>query len=66
MSASSGQLTGSISMAALSFIVHEPSGIIERSRAMSRLTRRRMYRTSSVSLRNAEKIGCDSTGVVRR
>ena len=42
MLASSGQLTGSISVAALSFIVHEPSGIIDRSRAMSRFTRRRM------------------------
>ena len=42
MLASSGQLTGSISVAALSFIVHEPSGIIDRSRAMSRFTSRRM------------------------
>ena len=39
--ANSGQLTGSISAAALSFIVHEPSGIIDRSRAMSKSASRR-------------------------
>ena len=40
MRASSGQVTGSISVVALSFIVHEPSGIIDvvsdRSLASSR------------------------------
>ena len=39
--ANSGQLTASISAAALSFIVHDPSGIIERSSAMSKSARRR-------------------------
>ena len=33
MSANSGQVIGSISVVALSFIVHEPSGIIPRSSA---------------------------------
>ena len=36
-----GQLIGSISVVALSFIVHEPSGIIERSSATSYPARRR-------------------------
>ena len=36
MSANSGQVMGSISVVALSFIVHEPSGIIVRSSARSR------------------------------
>ncbi len=35
MRENSGQLTGNISLAALSFMVHEPSGIIETSRPMS-------------------------------
>ena len=39
--ANSGQVTGSISAAALSFIVHEPSGIIDRSSAMSKSASRR-------------------------
>ena len=33
--ANSGQVIGSISAAALSFIVHEPSGIMLRSKAIS-------------------------------
>ena len=41
MPANSGQLIGSISAAAFSFIVHEPSGIIDRSRAMSKSASRR-------------------------
>ena len=41
MSANSGQVTGSISVVALSFIVHEPSGIIARSSATSLSARRR-------------------------
>ena len=41
----------SISAAALSFIVHDPSGIIERSSAMSRSASRRRYRSIAVSLR---------------
>ncbi len=36
MVANSGHVIGSISMAELSFIVHEPSGIIVRSSARSR------------------------------
>jgi hypothetical protein len=35
MCANSGHATGIISLVALSFIVHEPSGIIERSSATS-------------------------------
>jgi len=35
MFANSGQVTGIISLVALSFIVHEPSGIIVRSIARS-------------------------------
>ncbi len=35
MRENSGQLTGNISLAAFSFIVHEPSGIIDRSSPMS-------------------------------
>ena len=37
----SGHVTGSISDVALSFIVHDPSGIIARSSARSRSARRR-------------------------
>ena len=39
--ANPGQVIGSISAAAFSFIVHEPSGIMDRSRAMSESARRR-------------------------
>ena len=39
--ANSGQLTDSISVVALSFMVHEPSGIMPRSSAKSRSARRR-------------------------
>ena len=39
MDANSGQLIGAISVVALSFIVHEPSGMIDRSSAMSRSLR---------------------------
>ena len=49
--ANSGQVMASISAAALSFIVHDPSGIIERSSAMSRSASRRRYRSIAVSLR---------------
>jgi hypothetical protein len=41
MPANSGQVTASISVVALSFIVHEPSGIIDRSRARSMSESRR-------------------------
>ena len=41
MSANSGQVMGAISAAALSFMVHEPSGIMERSSATSLSDRRR-------------------------
>ncbi len=39
--ANSGQVTASISVVALSFIVHEPSGIMPRSSAKSRSESRR-------------------------
>ena len=48
-SANSGQVIGSISAAALSFIVHEPSGIIVRSSARSASASRRSQRISEVS-----------------
>ncbi len=48
--ANSGQLIASISAAAFSFMVQEPSGIIERSSAMSRSASRRRYRIIAVSL----------------
>jgi len=51
MEANSGHAIGSISEAALSFMVHEPSGIIDRSRAMSLACSFRRYRIISVSLR---------------
>ena len=40
-SANSGQVTATISVVALSFIVHEPSGIMPRSSAKSRSESRR-------------------------
>ncbi len=40
-SENSGQVIEAISVVALSFIVHEPSGIIPRSRAKSRSASRR-------------------------
>ncbi len=42
MLANSGQVTGIISLVALSFIVHEPSGIIVRSSARSLSASERM------------------------
>ncbi len=48
---SSGQVTGIISVVALSFIVHEPSEIIECVSDRSRLRSLLMYRSSSVSER---------------
>ena len=45
----SGHVIGSISAAAFSFIVHEPSGIIEVSRPTSLRSSRRMYRIILVS-----------------
>ena len=56
-SANSGQLTGSISAAAFSFMVQEPSGIMDRSSAMSMSASRRRYRSIDVSLRCALKTG---------
>jgi hypothetical protein len=41
MFANLGQVIGIISLVAFSFIVHEPSGIIERSSARSLSARRR-------------------------
>lgn len=49
--ANSGQVIDSISAAALSFIVHEPSGIMLRSSAMSLSDRVRRYRIIAVSVR---------------
>ena len=42
MEANSGQEMASISAVAFSFMVHDPSGIMVRSRARSRSERRRM------------------------
>ena len=59
MDENSGQVTGSISEAAFSFMVHEPKGIIEwqseRSRDSSRLIKRSIW----VSLRWAWKTASD-------
>ena len=49
--ANSGHVIGTISVVALSFIVHEPSGIIVRSSARSRSARCRRYRSIAVSER---------------
>ena len=46
----SGQVTGSISEVAFSFMVQEPSGIIEVVSDRSFASRRRMYRSISVSV----------------
>ena len=45
-----GHVTGSISLVPFSFIVHEPSGIIDCASDKSRLMSRKMYRSISVSL----------------
>src|ERR1700744_5333368 len=47
----SGQVIDSISAAALSFIVHEPSGIMLRSKARSLSASARRYRIIDVSVR---------------
>jgi hypothetical protein len=60
------QLTGIISAAALSFIVHEPSGIIARSSARSLSASRRRRRIISVSDRFSWKTGCDRKPFVAR
>ncbi len=49
MPANSGHDTGIISEAALSFIVHEPSGIIDVSSPTSLRSSERMYRIICVS-----------------
>ncbi|PQM48439.1 hypothetical protein C1Y40_01346 [Mycobacterium talmoniae] len=46
-----GQVIGSISAAALSFMVHDPSGIMLRSNAMSLSASARRYRIIDVSVR---------------
>jgi hypothetical protein len=56
-SANSGQVTATISVVALSFIVHDPSGIIPRSSAKSRSDSRRRYRSIDVSLWWVENTG---------
>ncbi|SKV27273.1 Uncharacterised protein [Mycobacteroides abscessus subsp. abscessus] len=48
--ANCGQVMGSISAAAFSFMVHDPSGIMLRSNAMSLSDSARRYRIISVSL----------------
>ncbi len=55
--ANSGQVIGSISVVALSFIVQEPSGIMLRSRAMSLSESERRYRSIAVSVRYRWKAG---------
>ena len=64
MLAKPGHVIGSISAVALSFIVHEPSGIIDRSRATSLSASRRRYRSIAVSLRCSWNTGCVRNGVV--
>src|SRR3984957_9835469 len=56
--ANSGQVIGSISAAALSFIVQEPSGIMPRSNAISLSANDRRYRIISVSVRYRVNAGC--------
>jgi hypothetical protein len=55
--ANSGQLMGSISAAALSFMVQEPSGIMVRSRARSLSARERSQRIIAVSERCSVNTG---------
>ena len=62
----SGHVTGIISAVALSFIVHEPSGIMARSSAMSLSARRRRYRSISVSEWYRWNVGCVRKSDVRR
>ena len=66
MPANSGQVIDSISVVPLSFIVHEPSGIIERSSAMSLSESLRMYRNISVSLWCTLNTGCSRNAESRR
>ena len=47
----SGHVIGSISVVALSFMVHEPSGIMVRSSAMSLSDSALRYRSMAVSVR---------------
>ncbi len=63
--ANSAQVIGSISAAALSFIVHEPSGIMLRSSAMSLSAKARRYRIIEVSVRYRWKAGCVRNSEVR-
>ena len=58
MAENSGQVTGIISEAAFSFIVQDPSGIIERSSPTSLRSSDFRYRIIFVSERCAEKTGC--------
>ena len=51
MPMNSGQLIGSISLVALSFIVHEPSGIIDEVSERARVSRRWLYRSIACSER---------------
>jgi hypothetical protein len=54
-----GQVMGAISTAALSYMVHDPKGIIVRSRARSLSTSRRKYLMSSVSEWYRWNVECD-------
>src|SRR5262249_23326866 len=65
MRANAGQETGSISEVALSFIVHDPRGIIESAKDKSRDCRRGMYRNISVSDWCVLKTGCCKNGLRR-
>ena len=66
MRPNSGHVTGTISAVALSFIVHDPSGIIVRSSARSRSASRRRYRSIWCSERYRWNAGCVRYSDVRR
>src|SRR4029078_7282380 len=63
--ANSGQVIGSISAAALSFIVHDPRGIMLRSNAISLSANERKYRIISVSVGYLVSAGWVRTSDVR-
>ena len=66
MAANSGHVIGIISVVALSFIVHDPSGIIVRSSARSRSASVRRYRSICVSEWYLWNTGCVRISDVRR
>ena len=65
MFANSGQVIGSISAVPLSFIVHEPSGIIDWHSDRSRDSSRLMYRSISCSAWKLLNTGCVRYVLVR-